>query len=249
MALQRSLPVPCAGLNHADCTAELTRLVASCEFSGQLLLLDANATAVSAAIDLNPAVTPGGTSHADAIRMGGPKAHAEPGVTAMPQDVRLSPDGRFFLVADMLRNGVWVINTATFTVDRFVHTGMGAHGIYPSRDATQIYVSNRDEGSVTVLDAATLTSVATWQIPGGGSPDMGGVTPVGATELGGVLPAHSIGLARLPCRGTRCPQRRTVDCRRAWSRADQAPHLPAPQAGLRRGRWHPDEAADVAGGR
>ncbi len=97
----------------------------------------------------------------------------------MPQDVRLSPDGKWLLAADMLRNGVWVINAQTMAYDHFIPTGLGAHGIYPSRDATRLYVSNRDEGSVSVLDAATLTVTARWAIPGGGSPDMGGVTADG----------------------------------------------------------------------
>jgi YVTN family beta-propeller protein len=57
---------------------------------------------------------------------------------------------------------------------------MGAHGIYPSRDATRIFVSNRDAGSISVLDATTLDVTATWRIPGGGSPDMGGITADGS---------------------------------------------------------------------
>ena len=98
----------------------------------------------------------------------------------MPQDVRLAPDGRTFLVADMLRNGVWMVDSATFRVRSFLRTGKGAHGIYPSRDASEIFVSNRDEGSISVLDAATLTVKTTWRLPGGGSPDMGGVTADGS---------------------------------------------------------------------
>ena len=46
----------------------------------------------------------------------------------------------------------------------------------------EIFVSNRDEGSVSVLDAATLSLKTTWRLPGGGSPDMGGVTADG-TQL------------------------------------------------------------------
>ena len=113
----------------------------------------------------------------------------------MPQDVRLSPDGEWFLFADMLRNGLWVIDAHPLKYSRFVPTGKGAHGIYPSRDASRIYVSNRDEGSISVLDAVTLAPVATWTIPGGGSPDMGGVTADGrelwlSLQLGGVRPRH-----------------------------------------------------------
>ena len=186
MALKRSVPVPCRGINHADFSADLTSILISCEFTGQLLVLDADATAIRSVIDLNHLSTPGATSPADSMSMpgamGGPAGWLQPGASSMPQDVRLAPDGTHFLVADMLRNGVWVINAATMTVDHFVPTGKGAHGIYPSRDAGSVYVSNRDEGSITVLDAATLSPARTWKLPGGGSPDMGGVTADG-TQL------------------------------------------------------------------
>jgi YVTN family beta-propeller protein len=180
MALRRSLPVPCRGINHADFTADLTSLLVSCEFTGQLLVLDAKATTIRGVIDLNTIATPGATSPMPG--MGGPMGWLEPGASSMPQDVRLAPDGIHLLVADMLRNGVWVIDAATMTVQRFQPTGKGAHGIYPSRDASRVYVSNRDEGSVSVLDAGTLSPIATWRLPGGGSPDMGGVTADG-TQL------------------------------------------------------------------
>ncbi|MDQ2756766.1 MAG: YncE family protein, partial [Actinomycetota bacterium] len=182
MNLVRSLPIPCAGINHADFTADLSTLLVSCEFSGKLALVDADATRVISMINLNTIKTPGATDPAMARSMGGPAGGLARGANAMPQDVRLSPDGKWFLVADMLRNGLWVIDAHTLKYSRFVPTGKGAHGIYPSRDASRIYVSNRDEGSISVLDGATLAPVAKWKIPGGGSPDMGGVTADG-TEL------------------------------------------------------------------
>ena len=180
MALQHSLPVPCHGINHADFSADLSFFVASCEFSGKLMVVDADATKVLKVIDLNKVKTRGATSPQEAIHMqGSPKQGLMPGASAMPQDVRLTPDGRSFVVADMLRNGVWVVDASSLKVDRFVRTGMGAHGIYPSRDARRLFVSNRDEGTVSVLDSATLAKLALWSIPGGGSPDMGGVTADG----------------------------------------------------------------------
>ena len=182
MALVRTLPLPCRGINHADFSADLTTLVASCEFSGQLIVVDADATHLVKVVDLNGIATPGATSPAMAHQMGGPRMNLAAGASAMPQDVRLSPDGRWFLAADMLRNGVWVIDAHTLEYSRFVPTGTGAHGIYPSRDATAMYVSNRDAGTVSVLDAHTLDQTALWTVPGGGSPDMGGVT-VDGTEL------------------------------------------------------------------
>ena len=172
--------MPCSGVNHADYSADLSFFVASCEFSGKLLVVDRNATRLIAVITLNVITTPGATSVAQAISMGGPKSGIQAGASAMPQDVRLTPDGTRFLVADMLRNGIWVINASTRKVERFIHTGMGAHGIYPDREGRRIFVSNRDAGSVSVLDASSLAILATWKIPGGGSPDMGGVTADGS---------------------------------------------------------------------
>jgi len=174
--------VPCYGVNHADFSADLSYFVASCEFSGLLLVVDANATKVQKVIDLNRVRTPGATSPQEAMGMhGSPKQGLRPGASAMPQDVRLTPDGKSFLVADMLRNGVWVIDAQSRDVKRFVPTGLGAHGLYPSRDAARIFVSNRDAGTITVLDAGTLAVEATWRVPGG-SPDMGGVS-VDGSEL------------------------------------------------------------------
>ena len=104
----------------------------------------------------------------------------------MPQDIRSSPDGRLFFVADMKAGGVFVVDGATFTETAFIKTGIGTHGLYPSRDGTKLYVANRGtshvygppkgKGSVSVIDFATRQIVATWPIPGGGSPDMGNVS-------------------------------------------------------------------------
>jgi DNA-binding beta-propeller fold protein YncE len=97
----------------------------------------------------------------------------------MPQDVKLSPDGRTFYVADMASNGVWLVDARTLRRVRLQHTGAGAHGLYPSRDSRVLYVSNRDEGTVTVISFRTGRPVRTWRLPGGGSPDMGGVSADG----------------------------------------------------------------------
>jgi YVTN family beta-propeller protein len=180
MALERSLSVPCRGVNHADYSADLSFFVASCEFSGKLLVVDRSATRVIRVFSLNGIKTPGGTSAQGAMQMGGPRSHLVPGASAMPQDVRLLPDGTRFLVADMLRNGIWVVNARAPRVERFIPTGRGAHGIYPDRSGSRIFVTNRDDGSISVLNASSLKIIATWRIPGGGSPDMGGVSADGS---------------------------------------------------------------------
>jgi YVTN family beta-propeller protein len=152
MRLLRSLPVPCAGVDHMDFSEDGSYAVASCEFSGQLLKIDVRRPRVVAV-----------------VRLG----HARP----MPQDVKVSPDGKVFYVADMSSNGVWKIDGARFRVVGFIPTGRGAHGLYPSRDAKLLYVTNRDEGSISRISFATEKVVGKWWT--GGSPDMGGVSPDG----------------------------------------------------------------------
>jgi len=97
----------------------------------------------------------------------------------MPQDVKISPDGRTWYVADMQTSGLWVLDGDKFTPPTFMATGAGAHGLYVSRDSKQLYITNRGEGSISVLDFATRALVAKWKIPGGGSPDMGQLSPDG----------------------------------------------------------------------
>jgi DNA-binding beta-propeller fold protein YncE len=97
----------------------------------------------------------------------------------MPQDVKLSPDGSTFYVADMAVAGVWKIDGVHLRVTGFVPTGLGAHGLYVSRNTKDLYVTNRSAGSISVISFATGQVVKTWRIPGGGSPDMGNVSANG----------------------------------------------------------------------
>jgi DNA-binding beta-propeller fold protein YncE len=99
---------------------------------------------------------------------------------ASPQDVKLSPDGKLLYVADQDRNGLWEIDPYSFTIVGFLPTGSGAHGLYPSRDARFLYVSNRTAGTISVIDFATRRIVQTWSL-GPSSPDMGGVSSDGST--------------------------------------------------------------------
>jgi YVTN family beta-propeller protein len=180
MRMQWSLRVPCRGVNHADFTPDGRWMLVSCEFSGKLLVIPNSLRRVESVIDLNAVKTPKATDPAMARSMGGPAGSLDRGASAMPQDVRITNDGRAFVVADMLRNGVWVIGAAGHRVITFVPTGRGAHGIYPSRDARRLFVSNRDGASISVLDAGGRRVLATWRLPRGSSPDMGGVSADGA---------------------------------------------------------------------
>ena len=48
-----------------------------------------------------------------------------------------------------------------------------------TRDSKHLLITNREEGSISVLDFATQRLVDRWRIPGGGSPDMGGLSSNG----------------------------------------------------------------------
>jgi len=150
--LQQGVPVDCRGVDHIDFSADGSYLIATCEFSGRLVKVDVKSRSVLSYLDL-----PGGS----------------------PQDIKLDPTGRVFFVADMKLGGVHVIDATAFSVVGFVATGKDAHGLFISRDARSLYVTNRGSGTVTVIDVARRTVTATWSIPGGASPDMGGLSPDG----------------------------------------------------------------------
>jgi YVTN family beta-propeller protein len=152
--LVKALPVSCAGVNHMDFSANGAYAVVSCEFSGQLLKLDLRRLRVSAVRRL-------------------------PRAFAMPQDVRSSPDGKTFYVADLANGGVWEVKPATLQVVRLIRTGAGAHGLVVSRNGRVLYVANRNAGTISVLSFRTQRVVRTWRISGGGSPDMGDISPNG----------------------------------------------------------------------
>lgn len=71
---------------------------------------------------------------------------------SMLQDIRISQDGKVFYVADMMADGVYVVDGDSFTKIAFISTGVGTHGLYPSRDGTRLYVANRE--SIAFTDRA-----------------------------------------------------------------------------------------------
>jgi DNA-binding beta-propeller fold protein YncE len=157
MALVHSLSVPaCRGVDHMDFSANGRYAYASCEFAGRMIEVDLRTQRLMRTLVLN---------HGD----------------ASPQDVKLSPDGRTLYVADQINGGVWEIDPGAFRVLGFLHTGAGAHGLYPSRNARLMYVSDRLAGSVSVVSFHTRRVVRTWRLPPPASPDMGGVSADGRT--------------------------------------------------------------------
>ena len=81
MALKSSLEVPgCKGINHADFSIDGKYALFTCEFGGRLAKIDMVNRQVVGYLDIDK--------------------------KGMPQDIRVSPDGKVFYVADMMANGV-----------------------------------------------------------------------------------------------------------------------------------------------
>jgi YVTN family beta-propeller protein len=161
MTMKYSIDTPnCSGINHADFSIDGRYAIFTCEYGGSVAKVDLVEKKVIGYLKLSK---------------GG-----------MPQDVRISPDGKVFYVADMKAEGVFVVDGDKFVEIGHIKTGLGTHGLYPSRDGTQLYVANRGvarvygppkgKGSVSVIDFATGKVVNNWPIPGGGSPDMGNIS-------------------------------------------------------------------------
>jgi YVTN family beta-propeller protein len=139
----------CPGVDHLDFSADGSYLIASCEFSGMIMRVNVQE------MKLTGLLATGG----------------------QPIDVRVSPDGRRFFVANQSRNGVSVIDPASLQERDFIPTGAGAHGLQISRDTRSLYVSNRLDGSISVIDLKRLRVRDTWRV--GGSPDMLQLSPNG----------------------------------------------------------------------
>jgi YVTN family beta-propeller protein len=165
LALQGAVHAPkCSGINHGDYSIDGKYLIMTCEYVGRLVKIDWINRKVLGYLTLPD--------------------------KGIPQDVRISPDGKVFYVADLRAGGVHLIDGDVFKRIGFIETGVGTHGLYPSRDTTKLYVANRGfsriggkakqgKGSVAVIDFATQKVIATWPIPGAGSPDMGNVSADG----------------------------------------------------------------------
>ncbi len=110
MALKSSLSVPqCKGINHADFSIDGKYALFTCEFGGSIAKIDLVNRKVVGYLQL-----------------------AKKG---MPQDIRVSPDGKVFYVADMMSDGVFMVDGDSFTTIGVIATGVGTHGLYPSLTA------------------------------------------------------------------------------------------------------------------
>jgi YVTN family beta-propeller protein len=151
--LIKSVRIPSPGPDHLDFTADGHAFLISCEFAGAVYRVDTRTMRVTGRV----------------------------AVGGLPVDVKLSPDGAIFYVANQgPRAGVTMISARTLRIVGFILTGDGSHGLAISRNTRDLYVSNRLAGTISVISFARRRVVATWHV--GGSPDMLQVSPDG-TQL------------------------------------------------------------------
>ncbi len=189
MALQYSISTPqCGGINHADFSIDGRHAIFTCEFEGSIVKIDLAERKVVGYLVLTMPQTRFKESRTSKT-FDPSETEVCSSKRGMPQDIRISPDGKRFYIADMEADGVHVVDGDAMKQVGFIPTGLGTHGLYPSRDGTRLYVANRGThkihgarrgpGQVNVIDFKTESVVATWPIPGGGSPDMGNVSADG----------------------------------------------------------------------
>ena len=107
MDLQGYIAMPkCPGVNHADFSPDGSYAIFTCEYGNALAKIDLVHHTLEAVLPLSP---------------GG-----------MPQDIRIAPDGSAFFVADMLKDGLVVIDGDAFKEIGFIPTGVGRTGFIPA---------------------------------------------------------------------------------------------------------------------
>ncbi|HYQ47919.1 MAG TPA: YncE family protein, partial [Thermodesulfovibrionales bacterium] len=89
MDFRFSLDTTCRGINHMDFSMDGRYAIISCEFGGEDIKVDMVKYRPDGSLNF--------------------------GLASMPQDVRLSSDGRIFYVADMVDNGVHLVDGDTLT--------------------------------------------------------------------------------------------------------------------------------------
>ena len=166
--VKKILKTRCAGVNHADWSADGTTFVATCEFSGTIIEVDTAKMKL-----INQQFIPDKYARHSASHHAG-----MPNLGPQPQDVKLSPDGKTYYIADMMSDGIWSM-PAPWGKLTYIHTGYGAHGLYVTRDSKNLLITNRNDSSISVLSFKDQKVIKKWKIPGNTSPDMGGVSADG----------------------------------------------------------------------
>src|SRR5260370_4419254 len=117
-----------------------------------------------------------GTGNLAAIELASGKTLWTSPVGRQPAGVLVRPSGTI-LVGIMGSDHIAEVEAKDGSVVRRIHTDRGAHNLLLSPDGKVLYVTNRVAGTISALDADTLTLTGTTTSPGG--PDDMAFTPNG----------------------------------------------------------------------
>jgi DNA-binding beta-propeller fold protein YncE len=93
------------------------------------------------------------------IKWNAPVGEAPAGIVTLP-DKRL-------LVALTGEDSIVAVDPANGTVGARLKTGKGAHNFWPKGDGRHFFLSNRIEGTISLIDTQEMKVVATIRVPGG----------------------------------------------------------------------------------
>ncbi|HLG46109.1 MAG TPA: hypothetical protein VKY24_07710 [Reyranella sp.] len=98
-------------------------------------------------------------------------------VGKVPAGLVMLPDNKRLLVALTGEDAVVTLDPATGQTTGRLQTGRGAHNFWPKGDGRHWFLSNRVEGTISLIDSQEMKVVATVRVPGG--PDCMDITPDG----------------------------------------------------------------------
>jgi YVTN family beta-propeller protein len=94
-----------------------------------------------------------------------------------PAGVVMLPDNNRLLVALTGEDAVVTLDPGTGATTGRMQTGKGAHNFWPRGDGRHWFLSNRVEGTISLLDTQEMKVVSSLRVPGG--PDCMDITPDG----------------------------------------------------------------------
>jgi YVTN family beta-propeller protein len=94
-----------------------------------------------------------------------------------PAGVVMLPDDKRLLVALTGEDGIVTLDPKDGSTGGRLQTGKGAHNFWPRGDGRHWFLSNRIEGTVSLIDTQEMKVVSSLRIPGG--PDCMDITPDG----------------------------------------------------------------------
>ncbi|MBS0522324.1 MAG: beta-propeller fold lactonase family protein [Proteobacteria bacterium] len=98
-------------------------------------------------------------------------------VGKVPAGLVMLPDNKRLLVALTGEDAVVMLDPATGIMTGRLQTGRGAHNFWPKGDGRYWFLSNRVEGTISLIDTQEMKVDSTVRVPGG--PDCMDITPDG----------------------------------------------------------------------